>query len=358
MYNTFMTKTEEMLEKKGIENNFQLRRWLPRSYVDYSVATGCMEGSVVCVGVMLSCEKLKSQKDVGYIYSRVQDLTTNLIFKVIIFNQPYAFNTYHDFIGKNVLVCGEMKYEYGSYKIVGPAVFTDDVENNKRVLPIYPKVAGTKPFYVRKKIYESCLEGEEDSLPSDFKKKHNLAGISWSLYELHNPSSYQNLKKAEERLLYEDMFYFAALNELVNRKDEPNCAPMANVSLCMLLTQRFGYALTPDQQSAFFKISSYMTNGQHLRALVQGDVGCGKTIIAFLAMAQAVGSGKQAILMAPTKVLAEQHANQLKKLLPEYEDKIYYAGGKAPLKKDLKKIETGEYLFIVGTHALISEKVH
>lgn len=352
-----MSKLEEGFLKKGLDNNYKIRRFVPLRYQDFSRETGCIEGEAVCVGIMVSCERLRSASGTDYIQIRIKDRITDQIFKVCIFNQPYAFNNYFQMTGKWVLVSGTMHYGYGSYSIAGPAILTDEVAESMKITPVYPRVGTAKPFYVKKKIHETSLEVEDETIPKETLVSQALPGISWSLYEMHHPSSIETLKQADKRLLTDDLFYFAACNELNERGTKSEGAVLSDNTLCETIKERFGFPLTADQAKTYEEISQKTMSGQRIRALVQGDVGCGKTIVAFLLAAQAVSSGFQAVIMAPTVILAEQHYNKLKDLLPEYEDKIFFAGGKKPLKKDLTKIKNGTYRFLVGTHSLLSDNI-
>ena len=352
-----MTKTEDAFLKKGLDNDYKIRRFFPNKYLDFSHETGCFTGYAICIGTMLSCQNMTAASGTTYILIRIKDRITGETFKVCIFNQPFAFKTYATYLGKQVLVAGDMKYDYGSYQIAGPAILTDDIQNNMHIQPVYPRLGNTKPFFVKKRIHEASLEKEEDTLPDDIRKSFNLPGISWSIYEMHHPSSFQLYQKAEERLLYDDLFYFAACNELSERKTKQDGIILNNADLCETIIQNFGYPLTQDQEKVFVNLSSKLKSGKRVRALVQGDVGCGKTIVAFLLAAQAAGSDAQALIMAPTKILATQHYEKLMKLLPDYADQMYLAAGGTVKKTDITKIKNGTYKFVIGTHALLSEKL-
>lgn len=352
-----MTQTQDAFIKKGYDNDFKIRRFFPNKYQDFSKETGCIVGEAVCIGTMLSCQNMEASSGTKYILIRIKERITGQTFKVCIFNQPYAFKNYQNMLGKTVLTAGNMKYEYGTFSIAGPSIVTDQIAENMRIQPTYPKLGNTKPFYVKKAVIDASLMQEEDTIPDNIRKECLLSGISWSIYEKHHPADIKSLKLADTRLLADDLFYFAACNELAERNSKNDGVVLSNTDLCEDVTKNFGYPLTKDQQLVFESISKNLQSNKRVRALVQGDVGCGKTIVAFLLAAQAVGSGYQAIIMAPTKILAGQHYQKLRQLLPEYEDKMYLAAGGTIKKQDLTKIKNGTYQFLIGTHSLLSDKI-
>ena len=164
---------------------------------------------------------------------------------------------------------------------------------------------------------------------------------------------------ADKRLLIDDLFYFAACNEYNDRQNRSDykLPKMTKEELCIDLLSNFEYSLTKDQNMVFEHIKIQMQDGKRVKALIQGDVGCGKTIVALLAMSLVVSNNFQAAIMAPTKILAEQHYNELCKLLPDYADKILLAAGKTITKKDKDKISKGVYQFLIGTQSLLSDSI-
>ncbi len=351
------SKLDEALLKKGIDNDEKLRRFLPLHYYDYSHETGCVDGPATCTGIMLSCDNMKSKSNVPYILVRIKERISGQVIKGLIFNQKYAFKAYNEMCGKFVLIAGEMHGDGNSYTILGPKILTDQVNDNMKIAPIYSKVGASKTFFVKQKIDQAIITAETDSLPKELIKEKNLPSISWSLYELHHPASREALKRADNRLLYDDLFYFAACSEIQSRKSEATGIKLPKNKYYDTIIQNFGYELTPDQQKVYNEISEKISGGKLSKSLVQGDVGCGKTIVALLLMAQAVSCGYQACIMAPTQILAQQHYDKLCKLLPDQTDRIHLVSGGVLKKTDLNKINDGTYQYIIGTHAVLSDKI-
>lgn len=260
--------------------------------------------------------------------------------------------------------------------------FTEEDEQNflstGKIIPVYSQSKELKEKNIgdlgirRIMAYavDKFLGGLEETLPAYFIKEYNLLGIRDAVKNFHFPESKEMLEKAKYRFKFEELFYFELIVALRKRNYKEK---LAGVSLTVkskmisALLKTLPFELTQAQLKVLHEIRQDMASGMPMNRLLQGDVGSGKTIVSLIAMLIAVDNGYQAVLMAPTEILADQHAKnisalmrQLKENFPEREVKVsLLLGGqkKSVKQKTLQAIETKEADIIIGTHALFEEGV-
>lgn len=178
---------------------------------------------------------------------------------------------------------------------------------------------------------------------------------------MHKPSSVEGVKKAKYRLNIDDLLYFALqLEEKKRNLPAGSVYGIHSLAITTKIIKNLPFQLTKDQKSAYEELVNRIRSGKRLNALIQGDVGCGKTILAFLLMFVMADNGFQSVLLAPTQVLASQHYNELKEMAAQYNiDVVYIANGLKKKEREaiLKSIEDGSALMIVGTHSVLSKEV-
>jgi ATP-dependent DNA helicase RecG len=242
----------------------------------------------------------------------------------------------------------------------------EDYENLKRtLLPVYPKT-GLSAKLLRSMLAQS-LEDEEafvDYLPETIRKRYYLCELNKAYQTIHFPKTKDKLLIARRRLVFDEFFLFLISVEQLkeNTKKLFNSYLIDKRDSCQKVINHLSYSLTKAQSRTLEEIFADMGSPFVMNRLVQGDVGCGKTILAFLSMLAVADSGYQSALMAPTEVLARQHYEGLLQLLEEnqlpYRVSLLVGSMTAKEKRiAYGEIEAGEVSFVVGTHALIQEKV-
>ncbi len=204
---------------------------------------------------------------------------------------------------------------------------------------------------------EQLLPTLSDPLPETLRRTYELLPLTEALQQLHFPTSPTQLQQARYRMKFEEMFLFQLLLALRRRdlRQEQGLTMNPRSAHARWLLQRLPFELTRAQRRALWDIAADLSSGRPMNRLLQGDVGSGKTIVALLTMLVAVDNGYQAILMAPTELLAEQHYHTICRLLEGSELRVVQlvGGQNARLRRELlQAIATGEAHIIVGTHAL------
>ena len=244
-----------------------------------------------------------------------------------------------------------------------PIIFKKyDGKSDCHIYTAYEKIRGISESNFERIINE-CLEHATipDKVPRELLHKYNLMSKDEAIREMHKPSSVEGVKKAKYRLNMDDLLYFALQLEEKNRNLPVGSAyGIHSLAITTKIIENLPFQLTKDQKSAYEELVNRIRSGKRLNALIQGDVGCGKTILAFLLMFVMADNGFQSVLLAPTQVLASQHYNELKEMAAPYDiDVVYIANGLKKKEREaiLKSIEDGSALMIVGTHSVLSKEV-
>lgn len=356
----------KQFNNKGIYSAEQLVTFLPRKYNDYTKETGILpESEISCLIVRVNRVKVYNKSVPMMIaFCTVQPTGESLLIKW--FNQNYLRGNIENCINRDVYVAGRVvkSEEYNNYSITSPDLFEANISKGKKICPVYPKIEGMSTEYLTSKINTALSFSEltAETCPPEIIDSEKLMCMRDALYQLHFPQTMETLKKAQERLLFDDLLYFAMCNEWAMRNTAIG-SPYSIKTLRVIkeLKDLLPYELTSDQQSAINAMVAHVREGKRLNALVQGDVGCGKSIVAFVMMALFADSQYQAVLMAPTQVLAKQHYTDLCNLMEPLGFRVVYLGGTDQKKSEkldvLAEIEDGTADLIVGTHAVIGKNV-
>ncbi len=361
----------EAFNKKGIENSMQLHRWFPIRYIDNHQETGIVPQYVdahVSVVAFLDSYKRKEYtngKRGFYLVCKLRDRLTNTKFNVTIFN-GYS---YLPFIERNIykpIFCsGILEYDnrYGySLKLdsaSGEYMITDDFNFfYNRITPVFTKVAGIDPKEVRNIMGANLLYKKEvDTLPENIKEEMGLPDINEALWNMNYPESREALDIANKRLLVDDLFYMASRFTLQSRNYSDEGIKIEKTDFTDGIIKNLPYFLTEDQRKTFEKIKKKMLTGEKVTALVQGDVSCGKTITAILSAFLAVENGFQSVIMAPTKILAAQHYEEICRYLEGTGYEAVLLAGNYLTKKTVTEIKEGKINIIVGTSQVLSKAI-
>jgi ATP-dependent DNA helicase RecG len=358
---------EKQLNKKGIYTIEDLINFFPRRYNDLSKETGLLDDDKIsCTVMRVEDVKQYNNGKIPLIIATGNEITTGKRIKAMWFRKNFMFRSLYNAIGEDVYICGKATYslEYKNYTISEPLVFTTRIKEAKKIYPVYSKIQGMSEEYLEKHIKDALSFREllKDILPEEIIEEEYLKPLEWAIKEIHNPTSMGDLKKAQDRIIYNDLLYFALCMEFNSRKvSKGSSYNIKNLKITKNIIKSLPFQLTSDQENAVNSMIELARNGQRINGLVQGDVGAGKTIVAFLLMTAMVDSGYQAALMAPTQVLAKQHYDELRGMLEPYGIKVGFLGGSQMRKSErssiLKELESGEIKIMVGTHSLLNKDV-
>ena len=362
-------KTEKIFQKAGIYTVGDLIRYFPRGYDVYEEPVPISE-----------LEEGKTMTVTGSVYGRIQvggspkmqittvylkDITGTL--KVIWFRMPFLRNT----LAKAGVITlrGRVIRKREGLVMEHPEVFCPASKYDLKqdtLQPVYPLVTGLTNHAVMKavrQVLEDCDVGE-GILPKDMVREYQLSDYRRAIYGIHFPKDKEEFYHARKRLVFEEFMLFILSLRMLKESEErvlnPYCfreQPQIEKFLNSL-----PFELTNAQKTVWREIKNDMEDIHVMSRLVQGDVGSGKTIVALLAMMYTGLNGYQAAMMAPTEVLARQHFENINHMLQEYEIplKVGLLTGSMTARQKravYEEVESGEIQLVIGTHALIQEKV-
>ncbi len=313
--------------------------------------------------IVIKCSILTDAK-VFYIRKNLNRLTftantNNKIIKVVIFNR--AFLKQNLTVGKNIILIG--KYDKLKNQFVASDIRLKDIED-KKIEPIYHLINGLKYHNLCKFINEALTTNIliDDYIPSYLIKKYHFLNKVKALNEIHQPKSIELLKKARLRLIYEELFVFMFKVLLLKQNKNKILKPSKDFNEKELtnIIDSLPFELTDHQLQSLKDILKDLKKPIRMNRILIGDVGSGKTIVAFLAMYANYLSGYQSVLMAPTEVLATQHYENLKKILKDKNVNLaLLTGSIKPKDKEFlkQKIANNEINIVIGTHALFTKDV-
>ena len=364
------TRAYNILKKRKMETVEDVCQLFPSKYYDFSfinpLNTGRLDKNHAFVCKLVSYE-LKKQSSIYIVRCTLHDIYTQNELCVSWFGTTEMYNVlkkdYHP--GDTCFIGGKLKAsnKKNLFFMSNPIIFKKyDEESDCHIYTAYEKIRGISESNFERIINE-CLEHATipDKVPRELLHKYNLMSKDEAIREMHKPSSVEGVKKAKYRLNMDDLLYFALQLEEKNRNLPAGSAyGIHSLAITTKIIENLPFQLTKDQKSAYEELVNRIRSGKRLNALIQGDVGCGKTILAFLLMFVMADNGFQSVLLAPTQVLASQHYNELKEMAAPYDiDVVYIANGLKKKEREaiLKSIEDGSALMIVGTHSVLSKEV-
>jgi ATP-dependent DNA helicase RecG len=358
-------KTVEQLREAGLSTVGDLVDFLPRTHEDFSEVVGIANIHPGKMTIRAHCEKISTRpvrRGLRLTTATLVDGTGKL--QAIWFNQPYRETQLKS--GGEFFFSGTFEFSYNRYQLTNPSAekVSDMPVQTDRILPMYRGVKGLKSQLVRKLLAElrPLITMLPETLPLDVLKNEGLATRADAYLGMHFPKTRDDITRARERLAFEELFQLLLaswLNKQENAKLTGWHIPFDQKVIAEFVKQ-LPFDLTPAQRRAAWEIIQDFERKVPMNRLLQGDVGSGKTVVAGLAARQAAHAGFQTALMAPTEILASQHAETLGKLLTPFGLTVGLLTGsvKGVARRTLyEKIESGDVDVIVGTHALIQEKV-
>ena len=364
------TRAYNILKKRKMETVEDVCQLFPSKYYDFSfinpLNTGRLDKSYAFVCKLVSYE-LKKQSSLYIVRCTLQDIYTQNELCVSWFGTTEMYNVLKkDYRpGDTCFIGGKLKAsnKKNLFFMSNPIIFKKyDGESDCHIYTAYEKIRGISESNFER-IINDCLEHATipDKVPRELLHKYNLMSKDEAIREMHKPSSVEGVKKAKYRLNIDDLLYFALqLEEKKRNLPAGSVYGIHSLAITTKIIKNLPFQLTKDQKSAYEELVNRIRSGKRLNALIQGDVGCGKTILAFLLMFVMADNGFQSVLLAPTQVLASQHYNELKEMAAQYNiDVVYIANGLKKKEREaiLKSIEDGSALMIVGTHSVLSKEV-
>jgi len=354
-----------LLSSLGIETVRDLLSYYPRTYTDERESVKVSEMKLDLINVVrgqLTSFKMRRGRSGIYVGEGIISDETGSV-PVVWFNQKYLQRILK--VGRKYYFSGKLKYDRGRSVFNSPKVesITGDLLHTGRIVPVYHETEGLTSKWLRGKIYSilSYAKEFEDSLPSFIKEELSLVDLHKAVSDVHFPKTEEDLVAARRRLAFDELFALQ-LKHMKMRKSWREGAkgcPVERADKDMkVFARELDFVLTKAQRRTLLEILNDMEGGVPMLRLVQGDVGSGKTVVAALAALNVVKNGYQVAFMVPTEILAKQHFEKLKAQFDTFgiNSKILVGGvgGKGKIYKALK---AGDIDIVIGTHALIQDKV-
>ncbi|MFN8470693.1 MAG: ATP-dependent DNA helicase RecG [Anaerolineae bacterium] len=362
------------LSRLGVETIRDLLFLIPRRYDDFSrlkTIHQLMYGEeATIVGTVQSINNRRSAKGMTITTCVLSDATGYI--QATWFNQPYLLQQLR--AGRQIVLSGRVDSYLGKLVYQSPEWEPLDQElvHTGRLVPVYPLTQGIGPRWMRntlKRVVDAYAPRLTDPMPSSLLGQEGLMPLSQAVQQAHFPDNPEALDAARRRLAF-DEFLLIQLGVLRQRRAwQANTGRPLSIAPEQLdgFTAALPFALTGAQQRVLGDILRDMSSSRPMSRLLQGDVGSGKTVVAATAMMAAWANGAQAALMAPTEILAEQHAKSLRRLFARWADAtgspapevalLTGSLGQVDRRSAYGAIAAGETPFVVGTHAVIQADV-
>ena len=359
----------ELLDRLALHTARDVLFFFPRDYQDLSDEREVLqleEGKLQTVRGVVDDIDLRTTGAGGCILGVSLRCKTGQL-RALWFNQPAMRERFA--FGQRLMLSGKPKYEGLVWQMHHPRVEGLDDEEEEpitKMLPVYPLTEGLQQWQIRKivrAVLDTCVDALDEVFPDEYLRSHNLWPLRQALPQLHFPADQESLDGARRRLVYQELFILQlALAIKRQRQHDQRKAPAmeATAKIDARIRRLFPFELTAGQEKAIAEIASDMAGPLPMNRLLQGDVGSGKTVVAVYAMLLAVAHGYQAVLMAPTEVLARQHSLTLDKLLAAgHVRRAQLTGGLTPSQRAvmLQLIAAGEVDLVVGTQAIVQDDV-
>jgi ATP-dependent DNA helicase RecG len=363
-------------ERLGVETIRDLLYLFPRRYNDFSSLKTINQleygKEVTIIGTVWETKARETRKGGVIITSIISDGTGTI--QATWFNQPYLARRLP--AGRQIVLSGKVDEYLGRLVFQSPEwePLEKELIHTARLVPVYPLTKGLSARWLRrlmKKAMDYWSKRLPDHLPARLRERANLVDLETAISQIHFPEDQESLKQARRRLSF-DEFFLIQLGVQRQRnlwRSKPGRPLAINEELLSSFLLSLPFVLTGAQQRALREIINDLCQPQPMSRLLQGDVGSGKTVVAAAAMLLTVANGCQAVMMAPTEILAEQHYKTVTELLANLGSKIgirnsefgirLLIGSLTPPEKQQihEEAAAGEANILIGTHALIQEGV-
>lgn len=359
----------ELLGRLGLTTVTDLLWNLPRDVLDLTRISNVFElkeGELSTVfGVVVDRESKETSN--GKTMTAILLQSDGGFVRGVYFNQPYMLKRFD--LGQRVLFSGKPKFNQRRWDYSHPTVQwlgDEDISDGGRVLPVYPLTEGLSQHEMRRLMrgaVEEFADSVVDPLPAGFRSRANVIELTKAVRNVHLPNSLEEYQAGMRRMIFDDLLEFQLALAMRRRywTRESEAVPLlSSAKVDARIRRLFSFRFTAGQDRAISEIVADLARPYAMHRLLQADVGAGKTAIAIYAMLVAIAAGAQAVIMAPTEVLAQQHWNTINALLEgsRVERRLLTGGLTAAQRRaTLHQIATGEAQLIVGTQAVIQESV-
>ena len=362
-------KTAQALAAAGLKTISDALDFLPRAYDDYSTAVNIADLQPGKVTVKARCESVSTR-----IVRRGLRITTAVLVdksgkvKAVWFNQPYRETQLKS--DAEFIFSGQFGMQYNRYQINNPSVelakevAKTTMENASGIQPVYKSIKNIRPKTVQDlmKNIRPIMDFLPETLPENIIRRQKLVSRSEAVKFLHAPKTHEEISRGRERLAFEELFEMILAAQF-NKQEQTRLTGWKipfNKSVVKNFVDQLPFPLTNAQRRAAWQILQDLESDHPMNRLLQGDVGSGKTVVAGLVAAEVAKAGFQTAIMAPTEILAQQHAKTLDELLSPFGVSVALLTGHvkgAARSQLLDNLASGNIDVVVGTHALIQEKV-
>lgn len=359
-------KTARALLRLNIRTIGDLIEHYPRNYDIYKepVEIGSLvPGRREAVSFVLNRKpEVAAMRRLQVVTLNISDATGSLLLKW--YNMPYLRNSLQ--IGSKYVFRGNISVKQGRMTMEQPEVLTDGEYEKKLdfMQPVYPLTEGINNNLLIKLIRQALaqLDLSREFLPEQIRRRYHLAEYNFAIAQIHFPENQECMLKARKRLVFDEFYLFAmAIRQMKDDHERmDNRYQIKDFDICDTFIKMLAFPLTNAQQRTWEEIKSDIASAKVMNRLIQGDVGSGKTVIAQLALLAAAKAGYQGCLMAPTEVLAKQHYDSFCHDFEAFGIRIELLTGSMTAKEKreaYERISAHEADIIIGTHALIQEKV-
>lgn len=359
----------DLLARLGLRAASDLLFNFPRDYLDLSderLITELEQGVLQTVrGTVV--EVATSSKGFGKSRVAVMIRDTSGHLRATWFNQPFISKRFHE--GQAVLLTAKPKLRGMMWEMSHPLVTNladeEAVSDGRKMLPVYSLTEGISQYYMRKMVeatVEDFADVPEEVFPQRLLEKYDLLPLAAALRSIHQPQDPNALELARRRFIYQELFVMQLAVAIRRLQQRMQFAPElpTTTKIDARIRRLLPFELTAGQNQAIEEVTADMAQTQPMNRLLQGDVGSGKTIVALYAMLVAIANGQQTALMAPTEILARQHAETLEGLLTASIVRFaVLAGGtpRAEREEILQQVAAGEINVVFGTQAIIQDDV-
>ncbi len=359
-------KSEKTFHLAGIDTIDDLVTWYPRYYLTYDepvyIADAQPGVRIAVLGKITNQVAYRQFRGLKITSCNIRDHSGTMV--LTWFNMPYLKSTLH--MGDSRIFVGTPVIKNGRVVMEQPEIYTMEAYEKQRetLQPVYPLTRGLTNKMVAKAVSQtvSYMEHMDEYLPSSIVSKYGLMGYGQALKNVHFPVEKAQVAKARQRLMFDEFFIFLAAMRMVKERTGviENHYEIKDTKESRHFEEHLPFTLTGAQARALAEMKSDLLRGEVMNRLVQGDVGSGKTILAMILLLMCATSGYQGALMAPTEVLAVQHYESFTKMLAPYGIHVELLTGSttAKNKRDIyKRLKQHDIDIIIGTHALIQDKV-
>lgn len=354
-------KREKDFAKLGVYTCEDLVRLYPRDFLDLTEVSLISQAEHNSQ-ILVSCEVLNAELNrfARRPYVKALCQQQGCVFTAVWFNQPYVAQKLKP---GQYLFFGRVQNRYGmGASMVNPSFEPADKNKNlKGIIPVYPLAGGLAQNVVRSAVREALAKCTPSTfIPEALRRKYALVSLAESYRRLHNPQSAEDVKKASARIALEEYFLLISAFRVIKGYGDRvrlNTYSVEEKDVSDFMS-RFPFQFTAGQLSAVREIYDNVHSPSQMNRLLQGDVGSGKTAVALTGIFMALKSGFQAVMLAPTEVLARQNFALIQRYFPDYNCALLVGSTPAAEKRELKKqLKNGEINVICGTHAVIQKDV-